>query len=123
MLLKKNDLRFWRRGCDDVIRKPYRDTEIFDALAKHLGVRFLYADDDKPFAAVQPGLEVSALARLAPDLLRDLKQAAELLDEQLCLQVIERIDSSEHALRERLYNIGGRCAVPGIVAATGFHRE
>jgi len=32
-------------GCDDFIRKPYRDTDIFEALAKHLGVRFLYADE------------------------------------------------------------------------------
>jgi CheY-like chemotaxis protein len=29
-------------GCDDFIRKPYREDEIFDALTRHLGVRFVY---------------------------------------------------------------------------------
>ncbi|MCP4713730.1 MAG: response regulator, partial [Deltaproteobacteria bacterium] len=38
-------------GCDDFIRKPYRETEIFEALAKHLGVRFLYAEEESPVAA------------------------------------------------------------------------
>ena len=37
-------------GCDDFIRKPYRDSEVFDALAKHLGIRFLYADEYPPTA-------------------------------------------------------------------------
>ncbi|MFC1836047.1 ATP-binding protein [Thermodesulfobacteriota bacterium] len=30
-------------GCDDFIRKPIRSEEIFEALARHLGVRFRYA--------------------------------------------------------------------------------
>lgn len=29
-------------GCNDFIRKPYREDEIFDALTRHLGVRFIY---------------------------------------------------------------------------------
>jgi CheY-like chemotaxis protein len=28
-------------GCDDFIRKPYQVTEIFECLAKHLGVRYI----------------------------------------------------------------------------------
>lgn len=30
-------------GCDDFIRKPFRESVIFDALTKHLGVQFVYA--------------------------------------------------------------------------------
>jgi PAS domain S-box-containing protein len=29
-------------GCDDFIRKPFREEEIFDAMNKHLGVRYVY---------------------------------------------------------------------------------
>jgi signal transduction histidine kinase/DNA-binding NarL/FixJ family response regulator len=29
-------------GCDDYIRKPFREQELIEALEKHLGVRFLY---------------------------------------------------------------------------------
>lgn len=29
-------------GCDDFVRKPFREDEIVDKLAHHLGARFLY---------------------------------------------------------------------------------
>ncbi|MBN1878441.1 MAG: response regulator [Anaerolineae bacterium] len=29
-------------GCDDFVRKPFRENEIFDALARHLQIRFIY---------------------------------------------------------------------------------
>jgi CheY-like chemotaxis protein len=29
-------------GCDDFIRKPFRESEIFEMMAKHLGVRYIY---------------------------------------------------------------------------------
>ncbi|MGL5065094.1 MAG: response regulator [Microcoleus sp.] len=31
-------------GCDDFIRKPFRKTDILDALNKHLGVNYIYSD-------------------------------------------------------------------------------
>jgi CheY-like chemotaxis protein/anti-sigma regulatory factor (Ser/Thr protein kinase) len=36
-------------GCDDYIRKPFREAELFGALQKHLGVRFRY-DEVAPAA-------------------------------------------------------------------------
>lgn len=32
-------------GCDDYVRKPFREGELFDLLARHLGVQFVYEDD------------------------------------------------------------------------------
>jgi two-component system sensor histidine kinase/response regulator len=29
-------------GCDDFVRKPFRENEIFDKLVEHLGIRFVY---------------------------------------------------------------------------------
>ena len=29
-------------GCDDLVRKPFREQEIFDALARHLRLKFIY---------------------------------------------------------------------------------
>ena len=31
-------------GCDDFVRKPFRAEELFEMLAKHLGVRFIYEE-------------------------------------------------------------------------------
>ena len=41
-------------GCDDFVRKPFRDKEIFDVLHRHLGVRFLYAGQDQETATPRP---------------------------------------------------------------------
>jgi CheY-like chemotaxis protein len=35
-------------GCDDYLRKPFREEEIFQALTKHLGVRFVLAPVEPP---------------------------------------------------------------------------
>ena len=36
-------------GCDDFVRKPFRQEEIVEVLTKYLGVRFLYEQiDDQP---------------------------------------------------------------------------
>ncbi len=32
-------------GCDDFVRKPFRENEIFEMLQKHLGVRYVYAEE------------------------------------------------------------------------------
>ncbi len=31
-------------GCDDYVRKPFKEAEFFDVLTRHLGVRFVYED-------------------------------------------------------------------------------
>ena len=90
-------------GCDDFIRKPYRDTEIFDALAKHLGIRFRYADDHPP-TAERAGCELTAdrLYKLPRDLTDELLRAAELLDGARMLEAIRRIGDLDHELGELL---------------------
>jgi signal transduction histidine kinase/CheY-like chemotaxis protein/ligand-binding sensor domain-containing protein len=77
-------------GCDDFVRKPYSEAEIFDALTKHLGVRFVYQDEPAP-RAVDPPLDVSALARLPVEQLKGLEQALVRLDAEAVNRVIEAI--------------------------------
>jgi CheY-like chemotaxis protein len=69
-------------GCDDFIRKPFRDSEIFTALARYLGVRFIYADE-APAVVAGPSnplpapseLDVEALAALPADVLNELERS------------------------------------------------
>ncbi len=35
-------------GCDDFVRKPFTEEIIFHTLAKHLGVRYIYAETESP---------------------------------------------------------------------------
>ena len=72
-------------GCDDFIRKPFRQTDIFETINRHLGVRYLYEEDnsniyhrEKATSAEQIAaiLTPANLAVLPQDLLHNLEAAA-----------------------------------------------
>jgi len=90
-------------GCDDFVRKPYRDTDIFEALKRHLGVDFLYAEEQTPVAGAEGGeLDVAQLKKMPPDLLEALREAAVLLDEQRCLEAVGMMSDHNPDLSECL---------------------
>ena len=90
-------------GCDDFIRKPYRETDIFEALERNLGVRFLYEERQPSIAAAEEReVDVAQLERLSPSLLEELRQAAVELDGPRCLEIAEGIDAVDGELRGRL---------------------
>ena len=64
-------------GCDDVVHKPFREQEIFETMEKHLGVKFLYKEEDtlkKEEEAVKLSHEM--LDSLSDEFRRELRQAA-----------------------------------------------
>ncbi|MFI3156427.1 MAG: ATP-binding protein [Methylococcaceae bacterium] len=94
--LEEERLEILKSGCDDCVRKPYRESEIFDALTKHLRVRFLYAE-----AAEKARLQVSVeagLRKLPPDLLNKLHRAVELLDQDSSGRIAGLIGDIDYAL-------------------------
>ena len=89
-------------GCDEFIRKPLRENEVFDALAKHLGVKFLYTEEKAVGAKEIIDLRASDLQKLPPGLIRELLTAVELLDRPLCLAVVSRVSGFDEKLADRL---------------------
>jgi FixJ family two-component response regulator len=77
-------------GCDDFIRKPYKDIEIFDALTKHLGTRFDYEEEVPPADGALP-LTAAALAGLPARLRNELEQALVRIDIGAVNHTIEAI--------------------------------
>jgi len=101
--LEEERIEILEAGCDDFIRKPYRDTEIFGALSKQLGVRFLYDEKEAPAAATEEGeLDEEQLKKITPELIENLREAAVLLDTQRCLKVAGMISDHNHELGEHL---------------------
>jgi Amt family ammonium transporter len=93
-------------GCDDFIRKPYRKADIFDTLEKHLGVHFLYAEDQTPDAAAETaGVSLARLEELPLELLEELREAAVLLDRERLAEVTGRIARIDDKLAARLDNM------------------
>jgi PAS domain S-box-containing protein len=92
-------------GCDDLVRKPFREQELFDALVRHLRLKFIYekAPDRKSTPeAPGPALRPEQLDVLPAELLRNLRQAVIELDtartQALIGQVTERDASLGRAL-------------------------
>jgi CheY-like chemotaxis protein len=80
-------------GVDGVVLKPFRDQEIFEVMARELGVEYVYRD--RLAAPAQPAeIELSAemLADLPPELLQELNQTTLVADREATLAVIERIE-------------------------------
>ncbi len=94
-------------GCNDFMRKPFRDTDIFDLMHKHLGVRFVYEESEEQKAegerhVLEDVLTSEALA-LLPDRLRlGLQQAVERVDLNMSFSMIEEIRPQNTPLADAL---------------------
>lgn len=87
-------------GCDDVLHKPYRASEVFDAMERHLGVEYEYTEqsDAPPEAA-----PVSADFSMLPQEMRDkLRAAAQTLDIEAVLALADEVAVSLPQVAERI---------------------
>jgi CheY-like chemotaxis protein len=97
-------------GCDDVVRKPFRKEEIFDKLAKHLGVCFIYGEEPAhvttaPLAGIQDLLTPAALAALPPGWLAELGQATIKANLDLILTLVDQIRQQNVTLADALAHL------------------
>ena len=92
-------------GCDDFLRKPFREEEIFKTLEKHLGVRYIYEDlssTEEENRSEEDVLNSENLQALSPELLVQLREAL-LTASQLKLEkVLEVIGAENSALAEAI---------------------
>ncbi|WP_445176439.1 ATP-binding protein [Microcoleus sp.] len=89
--------------CDDFIHKPFRDTEIFATLHKHLGVRYIYDEPESvPESTQIEAATPETLAALPADWLAALEKATIECDLELILIQIEQIRDRNDALANAL---------------------
>jgi CheY-like chemotaxis protein len=91
-------------GCDDFVRKPFREQDIFDVMQKHLGLKYVYEEAKDEFGPVKSEVELvpKQLKILPADLLSQLHQAALELNEQRSLAVIEKIKPIDANIARKL---------------------
>jgi len=105
-------------GLDDFIRKPYRFDEIYDCLARQLGVEYTYRDT--AFPAPRSPATLPAPERLAalPAALRDeLRSAAEALDCDRVNSVLEQVGAADAELAATLSRLAADFDFPAILKA------
>ncbi|NEQ23275.1 MAG: response regulator, partial [Microcoleus sp. SIO2G3] len=92
-------------GCDDFIRKPFREADIFDALRKHLGVSFVYEEPAASPTSTQNdtnAITPDAIAALPTALVANLHQATIDGDKDLMLALIDQIREQNKPLANAL---------------------
>jgi two-component system sensor histidine kinase/response regulator len=110
-------------GCNDLIRKPFREQVIFEKLAEHLGVRYLYApennhqDTDEQQNYPTPSTStLRTLLKMMPDAwVTQLYQAANQVDGDRILQLIEQIPQTHAVLAKELTNLNRRFCFDEII--------
>ena len=85
--LENERIEILNAGCDDLIRKPYRENELFDAVTKHLGVCFLYEKSVLDVVKLEQDVSEEQLCTLPRELLETLHHVLVLLDEDECMDV------------------------------------
>ncbi|GBO56677.1 circadian input kinase A [Pseudanabaena sp. lw0831] len=86
-------------GCDDFIRKPFREQIIFDALAKHLGVKYIYENIQHHKHEIDFPSEIlltSENLKVMPDSwIMQLYRASLEADKNIVINLIGQIPESE----------------------------
>ncbi|MEG4069366.1 response regulator [Microcoleus sp. Pol11C2] len=86
-------------GCDDFISKPFRKTDIFDAINKHLGVKYLYSNsrdfisigDRNNLSGSIANAALAYLPTLPAEWIDNMKQVIRSADFDLIVRTIDEI--------------------------------
>ncbi|HOW74040.1 MAG TPA: PAS domain S-box protein [Phycisphaerae bacterium] len=109
-------------GCDDLIRKPFQENQIFDQIAKYLGVRYKYEERK----ADGPGftrLTALDLTILSADKRADLHRAAVLGSAKRLRQAASALEAEHGELARKLLRMADEYDFEAIISATRPHVE
>jgi len=112
-VFEEERIKILEEGCDDFIRKPFREADIFDILTKHLGIRFVYEEIKAHSQTLDVGKEFEgqklkvALQTLPPELLAKLEDAVIRIDMETIDRVIDQIRAHNAAVSDVLAILAG----------------
>ncbi|MBE9161013.1 response regulator [Tychonema sp. LEGE 06208] len=101
-------------GCDDFVRKPFQEQILFDKMACYLGVRYIYQELPRLeagawrryFASEKPdSFFLPLLAQMPGSWVQELYGAANDVNEELAIQIVDRISESHPTLAEALKDL------------------
>lgn len=108
-------------GFDDFVRKPIQTNIIFEKMAEHLGIRYIYAHEQGSGDAsffTSGALTVADLGVMPSDWIAQLHQAAIRLEAEQVLMLIEQIPEPHNHLIKALTNLVQHFCFDEIIAST-----
>ncbi len=93
-------------GCDDFLRKPFRENDIFDLIRKHIGVSYIYDETESDTARqvihAETVLKSDRLAAIPSELLAKLEKATIIGETESVEKLIEAVRFHDSELAEAL---------------------
>ncbi|MDM8543609.1 hypothetical protein QUF90_21250 [Desulfococcaceae bacterium HSG9] len=107
-------------GCDEIIRKPANEAEIFDALKRHLRVRYIYEEsgEQKDVRKVHTELTPADLDCLNAEWMAEFTQAVIRGYRKPVIELVEQIRSEELAIAEALVKLTNDFRFDRLIALT-----
>ncbi|HIK06962.1 MAG TPA: DUF3365 domain-containing protein [Trichormus sp. M33_DOE_039] len=105
-------------GCDDFVRKPFRTEEVFDKMALHLGVRYLYAVESSSSTNNNYTLTPQDLAVMPAAWIAQLQDCATKVNAKQILQLINQIPPSHAHLANGLTQLVNNFDFENILVLT-----
>ncbi|WP_293324980.1 PAS domain S-box protein [Microcoleus sp. PH2017_30_WIL_O_A] len=114
-------------GCDDFICKPFREEVLFEKIAHHLNLRYIYEEENSSTSGSAPQLLKSLTAEdlsvMPRDWVVDLYQAALCVDDNRILQLIEQIPETEANLANALKDLVENFRIDIIIDLTQLYYD
>jgi signal transduction histidine kinase/DNA-binding NarL/FixJ family response regulator len=96
-------------GCDDFVRKPFREKEILEKISLYLGAKYAYKDKQQSsvttLATRSDPSVTEQLGTMSPLWIRQLYQAAAQGSDSAILELLKQIPPAQTALTQRLTHL------------------
>ena len=99
--LEEDKYLFKKAGCDDFVGKPFSENVIFEKIAQHLGIQYVY-ESTKPTKYSDFKLTADSLGIMPKQWLERLEAAAVVLDRDLLIRLLEEIPPEHINLKNAL---------------------
>ncbi|MGD9007849.1 MAG: ATP-binding protein [Desulfobacteraceae bacterium] len=105
---EENRINAMAHGADDFVRKPFRESDIFQMMERHLGVRYRYEERGNSLDTGQNEVNTDnkhlagSILNLPDNVIAMLEEAVELSDSAMIDEVIEKIRIKDTPLAQTL---------------------
>ncbi|MGA9379668.1 MAG: ATP-binding protein, partial [Phormidium sp.] len=98
-----------KAGCDDFLPKPFREEMLFEKMAKHLGLRYLYQEDSSSTPTIHPVqtkiINPNDLQIMPKEWLIKLHRAALAINDQEVTELIKQLPTTQSDIIHNLLEL------------------
>lgn len=114
-------------GCNDLICKPFREDLLFEKIAHHLNLRYIYEEENSstsfPAPMLLKSLTTEDLSVMPTDWVVELHLAALCVDDNRILELIEQIPATEANLANTLTDLVDNFRIDIIIDLTQLYYD